>query len=108
MTSKKNLNLSLKRTHFNEILSGVKNEEYRAFTDYYVDRLTTINEDGSFAGFRKVEAVHFFSGRYNNAPEMIVEVKEIILDPDMSWEKRNETNSDFVIVLGNILEKKNC
>lgn len=39
---------------------------------------------------------------------MVVEVKEITLDPEIPWEKRTEENSDFVIVLGNILEKKNC
>ena len=38
---------------------------------------------------------------------MIVMVKEILLDPEMSWEQRTEANSDFVIVLRNILEKKN-
>ncbi|UOE40123.1 hypothetical protein MTP09_09340 [Chryseobacterium suipulveris] len=72
-----------------------------------MDRLTIKKEDGSFHGFRKVNAVHFFSGKYDNAPEMIVMVKEILLDPEMSWEQRTEANSDFVIVLRNILEKKN-
>ena len=104
----KTLNIALKRIHFLEIHSGEKKEEFRAFTDYYVDRLAVKNEDGSFAGFRDIEAVHFFSGSYENAPEMIVEVKEIFLNPEMKWEKRTEANTDFVIVLGNILEKKNC
>ncbi|SNV41671.1 Uncharacterised protein [Chryseobacterium taklimakanense] len=40
----KTLNLALKRIHFLEILSGEKKEEFRAFTDYYVDRLTVKNE----------------------------------------------------------------
>lgn len=94
--------------YFNEILSGEKTEEYRAFTNYYIDRLTLKNEDGSFAGFRKVDAIHFFCGKFLNAPEMIVVLKEITLDPEMPWEKRTEENSDFVIVLGKILKKKNC
>ncbi|SNV41676.1 Uncharacterised protein [Chryseobacterium taklimakanense] len=39
---------------------------------------------------------------------MIVEVKAIYLDLEIKWEKRTEANTDFVIVLGKILEKKNC
>ena len=104
----KTINLALKRVYFNEILSGEKTEEYRAFTGYYLDRLTVRNEDGSFIGFRKVDALHFFCGKYPKAPEIIVEVKEICLYPEMPWEKRTEENSEFVMVLGNILEKKNC
>lgn len=104
----KTINLALKRVYFNEILSGEKKEEYHAFTGYYLDRLTVRNEDGSFIAFRKVDDLHFFCGKYPKASEIIVEVKEICLNPEMPWEKRTEENSEFVMVLGNILEKKNC
>lgn len=104
----KTINLALKKIYFAEILTGEKTEEYRSFTDYYIDRLTVRDESGEMTGFKNIDRVNFFCGRYEGAPKMVVEVKEITLDPEIPWEKRTEENSDFVIVLGNILEKKNC
>ncbi|WIT94462.1 hypothetical protein CRP19_000031 [Riemerella phage vB_RanS_CRP19] len=52
MNEEKQLYLVLTREWFNEILSGRKKEEYRAFTDFYIRRLAVIDKDGDLIDTR--------------------------------------------------------
>ena len=57
------LHLTLEREWFDDIVRGVKNEEYRDLKDYWKTRL----ED------RKYDIVRFRNGYATDAPEMDVE-----------------------------------
>lgn len=108
MKEKTQLYLVLKKQYFNEILDGTKTEEYRDFTDHNISRLGII-EEGAFVGCRAYKTVKFQMGYSKDAPQMIVKVKEILLeadDPDV--EELNTENCNFVIRLGQIIDKKNC
>ncbi|MDY3524950.1 hypothetical protein AWM67_08495 [Riemerella anatipestifer] len=109
MNEEKQLYLVLTREWFNEILSGRKKEEYRAFTDFYIRRLAVIDKDGDLIDTRKYETVKFQMGYSKTAPQMIVEVKEILIEHDEdAGDELTTDNCNFVIVLGDILSKTNC
>jgi len=104
----KQLYLVLAKEWFNEILEGKKTEEYRAFTDHNISRLGII-KDGAFVGCRQYETVKFQLGYTKAAPQMIVEVKEVVIEvDDGNAEMLTSDNCNFTIVLGEILEKTNC
>ncbi|MCW0510656.1 hypothetical protein [Riemerella anatipestifer] len=109
MNEEKQLYLVLTREWFNEILSGRKKEEYRAFTDFYIRRLAVIDKDGDLIDTKKYETVKFQMGYSKTAPQMIVEVKEILIEHDEdAGDEQTTDNCNFVIVLGDILSKTNC
>lgn len=104
----KELYLVLAKEWFNEILQGRKTEEYRGFTDHNIRRLG-ISKNGEFAGCRQYDTVKFQLGYTKDAPQMIVEVKEILLEvDDENADLLNKENCNFTIVLGKILDRKNC
>ena len=72
------LYLVLTKQWFTEILEGRKTEEYRDFTDFYINRLCELNEEGEIIDTKKYETVKFQMGYSKNAPQMIVEIKDII------------------------------
>ena len=113
MSTKKNENelyLVLQKKYFLEILKGEKKEEFRAFTDFYMDRLCLFNDAGDWVDVKKFDAVRFQLGYTKNAPQILVEFKEITLEVDEKDENEelNSENCNFVIHLGEILEKINC
>ena len=104
----KQLYLVLAKVWFNEILEGKKKEEFRAFTDHNISRLA-ICEDGEFIDCRQFETVKFQLGYTKDAPQMIVEVKDVYIEmEDEKCEQLTTENCEFVIELGEILERKNC
>lgn len=109
MSDKKQLYLVLETKYFNEILSGEKKEEYRVFSDFYIKRLAVIDEEGDLIDTKKYDTVKFQLGYKKGAPQMIVECKEILIEHDAdAGDILTDQNCNFVIVLGEILEKKNC
>lgn len=104
---KTQLYLVLKGEYFNEILAGTKTEEYREFTDHNISRLGIV-EDGIFVGCREYQTVKFQLGYTKDAPQMVVEVKEVVLEADEDAEEFNIDNCNFTIRLGKILERTNC
>lgn len=109
MKNTKELYLILTKKWFLEILKGVKKEEYRSFTEYYIERLGELDKDGELIDTRKYETIKFQLGYRKNAPQMIVECKDVLIEVDEGdVEELNDQNSNFVIVLGEILEKINC
>lgn len=107
---KKQLYLVLQKQWFNEILSGTKTEEFRNFTDHFINRLCILDEKEEIIGFKDYETVKFQMGYNKDAPQMIVECKEIYIAQDDGVEEKDlkPENFFFVIVLGKILERKNC
>lgn len=104
----KQLYLVLAKQWFNEIVEGKKTEEYRAFTDHNISRLGVV-ENGEFVGCRQYETVKFQLGYTKDAPQMIVEVKQILIEvDDKNAEVLTSENCNFAIVLGEIIKKTNC
>ena len=74
------------RKYFDQILKGEKTTEYREVTSYWSKRL-----EG-----RYYDVIKFRNGYRKDAPEMVVEYKGMYI-----------SDSEYAIVLGNILETKN-
>ena len=83
---KKVLHLNLYRKYFDQILKKEKIIEYRDITPYWSKRL-----EG-----RHYDVIKFRNGYRKDAPEMVVENKGMYV-----------SDSEYAIVLGNILETKN-
>ena len=83
---KKVLHLNLYRKYFDQILKKEKTIEYRNITPYWSKRL-----EG-----RHYDVIKFRNGYRKDAPEMVVEYKGMYI-----------SDSEYAIVLGNILETKN-
>ena len=83
---KKVLHLNLYRKYFDQILNKEKVIEYRNITPYWSKRL-----EG-----RHYDVIKFRNGYRKDAPEMVVEYKGMYI-----------SDSEYAIVLGNILETKN-
>jgi hypothetical protein len=107
MANEKELFLRLKKEWFLKILKGEKKEEYRDYTEYYVSRLAVLDKDGEMIDTRKYDTVRFQLG-YSKT-EIIVECKDVLIEYDEDdSEEFNFDNSNFVVILGDILEKINC
>ena len=107
------LYLVLSKKWFVEILEGRKTEEYRDFTDFYISRLCLLEDDGEITDTQKYETVKFQMGYQKNAPQMVLEIEDILIDIDEIVDLENgdtltTENCNFTIVLGKILEKYNC
>ena len=112
MNKKSQLYLVLTKQWFTEILEGRKTEEYRDFTDFYINRLCELNEEGEIIDTKKYDTVKFQMGYSKNAPQMVIEVLDIRIDVDEEVDFENgdlltQENCNFTIVLGKILEKIN-
>ena len=83
---KRVLHLNLYRKYFDQILNKEKIIEYRDITPYWSKRL-----EG-----RHYDVIKFKNGYRKDAPEMVVEYKGMYI-----------SDSEYAIVLGNILETKN-
>ena len=83
---KKVLHLNLYRKYFDQILKGEKTTEYREVTPYWSKRL-----EG-----RHYDVIQFRNGYAKIAPTMVVEYKGMYT-----------SDSQYALVLGNILESKN-
>jgi len=102
------LYLVLQKKWFDMILSGEKKEEYRDFTEYYVSRLGVLDKDGELIDTKKFDTVRFQLGYRKNAPQIVVECKDVLIEVDENdKDEITDENSNFVIILGEILEKIN-
>lgn len=111
MKNTKELYLVLTKKNFVDILKGIKKEEYRAFSDYYIERLGEVDVDGELIGTIVPETIRFQMGYGKSAPQMLVECKDVLIDVDKDVKEGEDLtteNSNFAIVLGDILEKNNC
>ncbi len=103
-TRENTLFLILKKEWYDKILSGEKKEEYRDFTDYYISRLCELDKQGNIVNMKDYKFVRFQLG-YSKQNQMLVEVKDLILEFDSYDEDTGKfENPEFVIYLGEILE----
>ncbi|MCT3674453.1 ASCH domain-containing protein [Elizabethkingia anophelis] len=106
--AKNELYLVLTKEWFDKILSGEKKEEYRAMTNFYISRLGVIDEEGDLVDTKQYDTVRFQLGYGKEAPQMVVECKDVLIEHDKDIEDTlTEENSNFVIVLGKIVDKIN-
>ena len=83
------------RKYFDQILKKEKIIEYRDITPYWSKRLECV-DDCSHKRGKHYDVIKFRNGYRKNAPEMIVEYVGMFI-----------SDSEFAIILGNILETKN-
>ena len=112
MKNTSQLYLVLNKQWFTEILEGRKTEEYRNFSDFYINRLCELNEEGEILDTKKYDTLKFQMGYAKNAPQIVIEVLDIRIDVDEEVDFENgdlltQENCNFTIVLGKILEKIN-
>lgn len=110
MNNPNELYLILKKEFFNQILSGEKKEEYRTFSDFYIQKLCVVDKENFITDTKKFETVRFQLGYSKNAPQIVVECKNVLIDVDPEVKEDEDLtseNSNFVIILGDILEKIN-
>ena len=74
----KNINLNTKKNWLLDIVSGKKTEDYRDFTDYYIDRLCVIGKDGEIASVNQFETVTFVNGYKTDRLFAKVECLEVL------------------------------
>lgn len=107
--AKNELYLVLTKEWFDKILSGEKKEEYRDFTDFYIARLGVIDKEGDLVDTKKYDTIRFQLGYAPEAPKMIVKCEDVLIEHDEdAGDVLTSENCNFVIVLGEILEKINC
>lgn len=114
----KTLHLTLKKKWFDMIASGEKLEEYRAIKPYWKKRLLKckFREDKSFtctcdtcmfecvvATLVKFDTITFRNGYAKNAPELVVECKDIDVGKAKPEWSDNWKGDVFVISLGLII-----
>lgn len=111
MKNSDELYLVLQKKWFIEILKGEKKEEYRDFTDYYIDRLGVLDKDGNLIDTKNYDTIRFQLGYAKNAPQIIVECKNVLIDVANDVKDEDDLtneNSNFAIILGSVIEKINC
>lgn len=110
MKSENQLYLVLKKQYFLEILAGTKKEEYRDFTEYFIKKFCTFDQNGEINGCKKYDTVRFQMGYQRNAPQLVVDCEELYIAQDATVPEAEMTPEDlwFVIALGAIREQTNC
>ncbi len=111
MKNTKELYLVLTKKNFVDILKGTKKEEYRAFSDYYIERLGEVDAEGELVGTVVPKTIRFQMGYSKSAPQMVVECKDVLIDVDKDVKEGEDLtteNSNFALILGDIHEKIRC
>lgn len=109
MKNTKELYLVLTKKNFIDILKGIKKEEYRDYTDYYINKFCVFDKDDNWVDNQEYDVIRFQFGYSKKAPQMIIELKDILLEEDDTEDEFLTTeNCNFVLELGEIREKINC
>lgn len=101
------LTLIIEQKYFDLIMSGEKKEEYRSFTDYYINRFCEFAiEDGEevFTGMKPIKHIKLAVGYRKDRKWAIIEVKGLFLDTfnDYLPEGFEKGAQAFTIELGNV------
>jgi hypothetical protein len=109
MKNEKELFLRLRKKPFLQILRGEKNEEYRDYTDYYIDKFCVFDKEGNWIDNKKYDVVRFELGFAKKTTQIVVKLKDVFLEEDDTQDEfLTSENCNFVLELGEILEKINC
>jgi len=87
------LHLTLKKKWFDMIASGEKREEYREMKPYWHKRLNN----------KSYDAIHFRNGYSKDAPNMLVELKEICSSLGIIEWGAPDKEPVYILKLGKIL-----
>jgi len=87
------LHLTLKKKWFDMIASGEKREEYRELKPYWHKRLQG----------KSYDVIHFRNGYAKNAPNMTVELREVLSSLGIVEWGAPEGQPVYILRLGNIL-----
>lgn len=102
------LYLVLQKKWFLEILKGEKTEEYRDYTEHWVNKLCVLDND-EIVDAKKYDTIRFQLGYREKAPQMVVKCKGVQLESDDDGsDEYTSDNCNFVIHLGEVIERKNC
>jgi hypothetical protein len=99
------LHLTLKKKHFDDIESGIKKEEYREFKQHWISRVYDDIQPNSCIGKmvpKEFDVVVFHNGYAKNAPLMRVEWKGTDFRPNFT--SAIGTMDTIVIMLGDVIE----
>lgn len=98
---KNTLHLNLKKKWFDMILAGIKMEEYRNLTDYWQIRLKNACE-------RDIKTITFSNGYAKDRKQFVIGSWYIkIENGEVEWGAVRDKDY-FVIVLGEIIKRRNC
>lgn len=96
----KSLRLQIKRQFLDLILSGEKKVEYRDVTDYYIDRLCVMKEDGETIDyFKPIESVEFVCGYKQDAFKAVFKVEKIALEEWLDDQGNYKEDPDFTFAI---------
>jgi hypothetical protein len=100
------LHLTVTKKWFDMIARGEKKEEYREIKQYWLTRLTYLNEDLPMWE-KDFEVVRFKNGYLKKARTMDVEFKKLFIGkPNPKWIYPGFRNQNFFIIrLGEIISK---
>ena len=105
----KTLHLNLKVKWFEMIFLGIKKEEYRNYTPYWIRRL--FDEPDELPGFtypKDFDTITFSNGYSRDRPQFEIEFKGIeISEGNPEW-GAEPGKKYFVLKLGDILNDRNC
>lgn len=101
------LHLNLKGKWFDMILSGEKKEEYRDQTEYWSRRLMNDSSEPMKGLFKVFDAICFSNGYATNRKQFTIKCSYIAKGPGLQKWGAEEDKKYFIIVLGDILSKKN-
>ena len=87
------LHLTLKKKWFDLIASGEKREEYREIKPYWNKRLN-----------KHYDAIKFRNGYSKGAPELIIELKEVLTGLGIVEWGAPEAERVYILKLGEILD----
>lgn len=104
---KKILHLTLKKKWFDMILSGEKKEEYREYKYFWKRRLCVFPMRVPWNVFKECDLIIFRNGYSNNAPEIQIECKGIMLKTGNTEWGAEKGKEYFVLSLGEIINTKN-
>lgn len=101
--TKDQIRLQIKREFLDKILSGEKTVEYRDVTDYYIDRLCVMKDDGEEIDyFKPIKTVEFVCGYKKEAFKAVYQIEKIALEEwlDEQGNYKEEPDFTFAIYLG--------
>jgi hypothetical protein len=79
-TGMKVLTLNIKKMYFDEIMSGVKNIEYRQLKQTTLNKYTYLDESDGKRYLRRYDAIRFFVGYHKDRESALIQVKDTTYD----------------------------
>lgn len=94
------LALRTETKYIDDVISGKKTSEFRAFVEFYITRICVRNKDGDIMDFKPIKTLKLYAGNVSAGRSVTAEVTGIFINnyPDENNEK------EFEFELGRVLE----